>query len=135
MINRAEEVGGKAGENLRAHLDDVIRNRRLNALVRDLALELGIDDFGRTEWDRQAALALLDELEFRGELRTRILDVLAPQDEPEIADAGFELTGVTVEPGGLTAFLATLGDNPVGLHVRGSWGSGTASLRSAGGMA
>src|SRR5690242_1659561 len=37
LINRAEEVGGKAGENLRDHLDDVIRNRRLNALVRDLA--------------------------------------------------------------------------------------------------
>src|SRR5690242_15140720 len=65
LINRAEEVGGKAGENLRDHLDDVIRNRRLNALVRDLALEVAPADLGRVEWDRQAALALLDELEFR----------------------------------------------------------------------
>ncbi|MFL6059764.1 MAG: DNA polymerase I [Marmoricola sp.] len=125
VINRAEEIGGKAGENLRAHLDDVIRNRRLNALVRDLALEIGIGELGRVEWDRSAALAMLDELEFRGELRTRILDTLAPQDEPEVDDAGFDLAGTTIDPGGLSAFLGDLERGPVGLYVRGTWGSGT----------
>jgi DNA polymerase I len=124
VINRAEEVAGKAGENLRAHLDDVIRNRRLNALVRDLSLEVDPGDLLRTEWDRQAALALLDDLEFRGELRTRILDTLAPEQEPEI-EAGFELAGQTVAPGELAALLAGLDSGPVGLYVRGAWGSGT----------
>jgi len=124
VINRADEVAGKAGENLRAHLDDVIRNRRLNRLVTDLPLELAPKDLGRVEWDRQAALAMLDELEFRGELRTRILDTLAPEDEPEV-EGGFELAGETVAPGGLAAHLADLGTDPVGLYVRGSWGSGT----------
>jgi DNA polymerase-1 len=127
VINRAEEVTGKAGENLRAHLDDVIRNRRLNALVTDLALDLRPDELGRTEWDRQAALELLDGFEFRGELRTRILDTLAPADEPEI-EAGFDLTGRTVAPGELADFLAGLDAGPVGLHVRGSWGSGTGRM-------
>ncbi|MGO4256227.1 DNA polymerase I [Marmoricola sp. RAF53] len=125
VVNRAEEVGGKAGENLRAHLDDVIRNRRLNALVRDLALELVPGDLGLTEWDRKAALELLDELEFRGELRTRILDVLAPEEEPETAGAGFRLEGRVVAADELAGFLADLGTDPVGLHVRGSWGAGT----------
>ena len=37
----ADEITGKAGESLREHLGDVIRNRQLNALVRDLDLELG----------------------------------------------------------------------------------------------
>ncbi len=124
VINRADEVAGKAGENLRAHLDDVIRNRRLNRLVTDLPLELAPADLGRVEWDRQAALALLDELEFRGELRTRILDTLAPAEEPEV-EAGFDLVGETVASGSLGGFLAGLGTDPVGLHVRGSWGSGT----------
>jgi DNA polymerase-1 len=127
VINRADEVAGKAGESLRAHLDDVIRNRRLNALVRDLPLELTLDDLDRTEWDRQPALALLDELEFRGELRTRIMDTLAPEDEPEI-EGGFELAGQTIAPDGLAAFLAELGTEPVGLHVRGAWGSGTGRI-------
>jgi DNA polymerase-1 len=124
VINRAEEVAGKAGENLRDHLDDVIRNRRLNALVRDLSLELAPGDLARTEWDRQAALALLDDLEFRGELRTRILDTLAPEEEP-VAEAGFDLAGHTVTPGDLAVFLDALDTGPVGLHVRGGWGSGT----------
>ncbi len=124
VINRADEVGGKAGENLRAHLDDVIRNRRLNALVRDLPLELTLADLPRSEWDRQAALAMLDELEFRGELRTRILDTLAPEEEPEV-EGGFELAGETIAPGALGDFLSGLGTDPVGLHVRGAWGSGT----------
>jgi DNA polymerase-1 len=127
VINRADEVGGKAGENLRAHLDDVIRNRRLNALVRDLPLELTLADLPRAEWDRQAALAMLDELEFRGELRTRILDTLAPEEEPE-TEGGFALAGETIAADGLTAFLADLESLPVGLHIRGAWGSGSGRI-------
>lgn len=124
VVARAEEVKGKAGENLRAHLDDVIRNRRLNALVRDLALEVQPSDLDLGEWDRQGALELLDELEFRGELRQRILDTLAPEQEPEVG-AGFALEGSTVAPGELTGYLDGLGTDPVGLHVRGSWGAGS----------
>ena len=35
---------GKAGESLREHLADVIRNRRINELVRDLELPVAVDD-------------------------------------------------------------------------------------------
>ena len=127
VIAHAEEITGKKGESLREHLDDVIRNRHLNALVCDLPLELLPEDLVRTEWDRQAALELLDELEFRGELRTRILDTLAPAEEP-VAEAGFDLAGRTLEPGDLGAYLDGLGGDPVGLYVRGSWGSGTGRI-------
>jgi DNA polymerase-1 len=131
VIAHADEITGKKGEALRAHLDDVIRNRRLNALVCDLALELGPEDLLRAEWDRRAALELLDELEFRGELRTRILDTLAPAEEPEV-EVGFDLAGRTVEPGELAEHLAGLGAEPVGLHVRGAWGSGTGRIDGLG---
>src|SRR5690349_24626189 len=56
VIAHADKITGKKGESLREHLGDVIRNRRLNALVRDLPLGVAIDDFARTEWDRAAAL-------------------------------------------------------------------------------
>ncbi|HEY0903302.1 MAG TPA: DNA polymerase I [Marmoricola sp.] len=131
VIAHAEEITGKKGEALREHLDDVIRNRHLNALVCDLPLEVAPADLGRTEWDRQRALELLDDLEFRGELRTRILDTLAPADEPEI-EAGFELAGRTVAPGELAGHLAGLGSATVGVHVRGSWGSGTGRVDGLG---
>ncbi|WP_030485502.1 DNA polymerase I [Nocardioides aequoreus] len=124
VVARADEVKGKAGDNLRAHLDDVIRNRRLNALVRDLALDVQPSGLGLGEWDRQGALELLDELEFRGELRQRILDTLAPEQEPE-AEGGFSLEGSTIAPGELAGYLDGLGTDPVGLHVRGAWGAGS----------
>ena len=41
VITHADKITGKKGEALREHLGDVIRNRRLNALVRDLDLEAG----------------------------------------------------------------------------------------------
>ena len=41
VIDHADEITGKKGEALRAHLADVMRNRRLNALVRDLDLDAG----------------------------------------------------------------------------------------------
>ena len=99
VIARADEITGKKGEALREHLGDVIRNRQLNALVRDLTLPLHPSDLGRRRWDRTAGLELLDELEFRGELRTRLLDTIDPAPEDEVsAEAGFELDGVGWPP-------------------------------------
>ncbi len=124
VIARADEITGKKGEALREHLDDVIRNRRLNALVRDLPLPVAPAGLARTEWDRPAAIELLDELEFRGELRTRITDTLAPDEEPT-PEPGLELDGSIVAAGALAEFLTGLAPGPVGLHLRASWGSGT----------
>ena len=82
VIARADEITGKKGEALRAHLGDVIRNRQLNALVRDLTLPIRPGDLGRKPWDRTVGLELLDELEFRGELRTRLMDTIDPEPGP-----------------------------------------------------
>lgn len=124
VIEHADKITGKKGEALREHLGDVIRNRRLNALVRDLDLDLAIDDLERREWDRAAALDLLDELEFRGELRTRILDVVAP-DEDVPVEAGVELDATTLGPDAVAGWLESVAGETVGLSVRGAWGSGT----------
>lgn len=131
VIEQADKITGKKGEALREHLGDVIRNRRLNALVRDLHLELTIDDLERREWDRAAALDLLDELEFRGELRTRILDVVAP-DEDVPVEAGVELDGATLAPDTVRAWLDGIGAETTGVSVRGSWGSGTGRVTGLG---
>ncbi len=125
LVNGVDKVGGKAGENLRAHLSDVIRNRRLNALVCDLPLPVTPADLARGEWDRQVTLELLDELEFRGELRTRLLDVVGADDAAVAEDAGFALDGRALAPEEVAGWLADLGDTTVGVAVRGSWGSGT----------
>lgn len=124
VIAQADKITGKKGDAFREHLGDVIRNRRLNALVRDLPLGVAIDDFARTDWDRTAALELLDELEIRGELRTRILDVVAPAEDVTVEE-GVELEGTTLAPDAVAAWLDAAGKETVGVSVRGSWGSGT----------
>ena len=130
VIAHADEITGKKGESLREHLGDVIRNRRLNALVTDLDLGVRPAELALQPWDRQAALTLFDELEFRGELRTRTIETLA--DEEPIEEGGFELAGRTLGDGEVAAFLDALGDQVVGLHVRGSWAAGTGATDGIG---
>ncbi|GGD19112.1 DNA polymerase [Nocardioides daphniae] len=122
VIAQADAIKGKAGDNLRAHLGDVIRNRRLNALVCDLALDLFPADLARRPWDRQEVHTLFDGLEFRV-LRDRLFESLTSVEETD--DSGFEVTGRSLAPGEVTAFLDEHAGDTVGLHVRGAWGAGT----------
>ncbi|HET7682335.1 MAG TPA: DNA polymerase I [Marmoricola sp.] len=125
VIARAEEVGGKAGENLRAHLDDVIRNRRLNALVCDLHLEHRPADLGRQPWDRQEVHTLFDGLEFRV-LRDRLFETLTSQEE--IDESGFQVEMTRLEPGAVADWLPGADVGRVGVHVEGSWRAGTGDV-------
>ena len=36
VVAHVDQIKGKAGDSLREHLDGVLRNRRLNALIRDM---------------------------------------------------------------------------------------------------
>ncbi|WP_187994185.1 DNA polymerase I [Schaalia sp. JY-X159] len=77
LLSRADEVGGKRGEALREHVEDVRRNRRLNALVTDMSLDLTPEQCNVDEPDLGGLGALFDTLEF-GQLRGRILKAMAP---------------------------------------------------------
>jgi DNA polymerase-1 len=130
LITAADKVPGKAGESFREHLSDVIRNRRLNALVRDLPLGEGPDDLQVRAWDRQEVHQLFDSLEFRV-LRDRLFSTLEVEGEVDTkASVDAEMTRLA--PGGLRSWLeaAASGEQRVGLHVRGTWGSGTGSLHA-----
>lgn len=116
LLERADEVKGKAGENLRAHLEQVRTNRQLNALLRDLELPLGPDDLIAQPWDREAVHRVFDALEFRA-LRERLF-AIAPEGEVE-TEAGFEVELADVLPGGLGTWLAAHGERRLGVEVSG----------------
>mgnify|MGYP001474537226 FL=1 len=127
VVARADEIRGKAGENLRARLSDVIRNYELNRLVSDLELPLGPEDTRWPGWDREAVHRIFDALEFRV-LRDRLYQYLESA-EPE-AEAGFDLDGRILGVGEVAGWLAehVPAGTPVGVAVAGTFGRGTGAL-------
>jgi len=65
VIARADEVGGRIGENLRAAIGDVQRARELVTIRRDLELEPDPNDLRLREPDRERLRDLYRRLEFR----------------------------------------------------------------------
>ena len=102
LADRVDEVRGKAGDALRAHLAHVLLNRQLTELVRDVPLDVRPADLQVRPWDRDAVHRLFDELEFRV-LRERLFSTLTSA-EPE-AEGGIEVQGGAIAPGGVRAWL------------------------------
>jgi DNA polymerase-1 len=115
---------------LRQHLAAVIRNRRINQLVCDLALPVLPADLVLQPWDRDEVHRIFDGLEFRV-LRDRLFQTLTAVDETD-PEAGFSLDGVQLAPGELGAWLAdnTTASIRAGVQVVGSWGQGTGDVWS-----
>ena len=126
IVRRAAEIPGKAGESFRAHLDDVVRNREVNALVGDLELAVTVAELERRDWNREAVHTVFDGLEFRV-LRDRLMETLPA----ELAgpSGGFEVVGDVLEPGALADWLAEHGRGELtGLDVTGQWRAGSGDL-------
>ncbi|MGL5824051.1 MAG: DNA polymerase I [Nocardioides sp.] len=148
VIARADEIGGKAGESLRAHLGEVIRNRHLNRLVSDLELDLTPSDLALERSDRNEVHTLFDGLEFRV-LRERLLEApefqalreqlfgLGEVEAPG-PTTGFEMETSTLAPGELRTWLATHTSleswqhSRTGVSIRGRWRAGTGEVWSVG---
>ena len=133
VIAHAGQIRGKAGASLRAHLDDVVRNRRLNRLVTDL--DLGVDplrDLRPAGADRDGLTRIMEALELRT-LHRRAQRVLTFRDaagpDADAADPARErlaaleidVLGGRVEPGGVGAWLERNlgGGGALGLDVVG----------------
>jgi DNA polymerase-1 len=138
LVDRIDEVKGRAGDNLREHLGDVLRNRQLTELARDVQLAAAPHDLRPAAWDREQIHQLFDTLQFRV-LRERLTATFpngiavasgaagaGEQSEPaEVFDVSLTVLG----PGEVAAWLAGHdGARRAGLAVSGSWGRGTGVL-------
>jgi DNA polymerase I len=120
VVANVDLIKGKAGESLREHLDGVLRNRRLNALVCELELPVGPDDLARQQWDRDQVHQVFDSLEFRV-LRERLFATV-DVPEPE-AEGGFDLATSRLGSEDVAAWLEQ--------HA-GTWGRGTGDAHGIG---
>ncbi|NBR94127.1 MAG: DNA polymerase I, partial [Actinobacteria bacterium] len=65
LIAKVDQIPGKVGESLRAHLPQVLLNRELTQLDIDVPLPVGPDELSKRAIDQQKIRALFDLLEFR----------------------------------------------------------------------
>jgi len=118
LLERAGEISGVVGGNLREHLEDVRRNRSLNALLRDVELGVGPADLAVQPIDAQAVRDIFARLEFRT-LLPRVFEAMGETGEPT-HDAPTVTAPVAAEPdaAGMAAWLADNADaGAVGLTV------------------
>lgn len=73
ICEHADEIGGRKGESLRANIDQVKLNRKVNALVRDVDLGVDIEDLTFGTVDVAQIDALFKELEFGPRTKSRVL--------------------------------------------------------------
>ncbi|MFJ8823382.1 DNA polymerase I [Streptomyces sp. NPDC102467] len=131
LVERAEEVKGKAGANLREHLDAVKLNRRLTEMVRDVELPKEVTDLERAAYDRTAIAMILDTLEIRNpSLRERLfaVDPGAEEAEETPAEPGVELDGKVLATGEIAPWLAEYGNAVLGLASVDTWTLGAGSV-------
>ncbi len=123
LVAHIADVPGKAGESLRANIGQVLINRRLTELIRDVPLALSVDDLAWDGFDRAAVHELFDTLEFQV-LRERLFAIFADAAEtPDTAELD-----ITLSEQSPAEWLAAHGQQETALTVIGSWGRGTGSV-------
>jgi DNA polymerase I len=147
LVDRVDEVKGKAGDALREHLASVLRNRQLTSLVTDLPAEtVGAvpGDLLPEAWDREKIHQLFDTLQFKV-LRERLYQTLphgliaaigsdpaAPLGGPVAGrpeKAAFEVVTDLPGPDQAGAWLdAHESAERSGLTLAGTWGRGTGNV-------
>ncbi|WP_339128766.1 DNA polymerase I [Streptomyces sp. f51] len=132
LVERVDEVKGKAGQNLRDHLEAVKLNRRLTEMVKDVELPRTVTDLERAAYDRTALAMVLDTLEIRNpSLRERLLAVdpgAAEAEETRPVVEGVDIDGAVLGAGELAPWLAGHGTGVLGVSTVDSWALGSGSV-------
>jgi DNA polymerase-1 len=146
LVNRVDEVKGKAGDALRAHLGSVLNNRELTTLIRDMpesVVGAVPADLTPRPWDREKIHQLFDTLQFRV-LRDRLYQTFPdglPGAPRAAASAGPGAAAAAAANGVFEVDASVLGPDEVaqwleehqapermGLALDGTWGRGRGTL-------
>lgn len=98
IVEHADEIGGKKGEALRENLDQVLLNRKVNALVRDVDLGIDVNDltFGKPDVDKLDEL--FTRLEFGPRTKSRVLKTFGNgvKPSPKTKSAAHEAPSIDI---------------------------------------
>ena len=132
LLEKAEEIPGVVGNNLRAQQERAVLNRQLNRLLTDVELDVGLPELERKPINVPAVKEVFGRLAFRT-LTERVV-ALAGGDpsasEEGAASAAEPAVSALRQPSErtlvdeeLAAWLSHNSNQPLGVEVRGQWGS------------
>jgi len=135
LVEHVDEVGGKVGDALREAVSQVLLNRELTELVRDVPLELQVADTAWSQWSRSDVEEVFEALQFSA-LRSRVQALpnavggaVGGESTTVQADSGEADREITIVPaGGLRVALA--GVESAAVACAGSWGAGRGRLEA-----
>lgn len=140
VLAHLDEVPGRVGESLREHQAEVLHNRELTELVRDVPLPVSPTQLRRHPPDREALEGILAALQFRS-LRGRLDAVLrapeaSPADEraPEAPRTQPAVAVRSLRPGEVGAWLRTHAwdGSRVGVEFVAQWARGHGDVTAIG---
>lgn len=88
IVDHADEIKGKKGQALRDNIDQVLLNRKVNALVRDLDLDVNLEECVLEGVDAGKVQTLFSKLEFGVRTKSRVLKTfnsgrVTQEEEPQ----------------------------------------------------
>ena len=120
IVAAATEIRGKVGENLRAHISQVLLNRRLTQLVHDVPLTASVDELHRHLGKRESINEIFDRLGFK-QLRHRAIAAFVGGEtvEQEVVVQQREFSETAWTPGQLAQTLSAISlDAEVGVATQ-----------------
>ncbi|ALA67555.1 DNA polymerase I [Corynebacterium lactis RW2-5] len=111
LIEHADEIRGKAGDNFRERVAAVQLNRDITEMVKDLPLPYGPNELELRPADAQGIIDFFDRLEFGDNLRERVFRTLSIEGAGVTAaqsDSATELEVVSLVDGSLGSWLEGL---------------------------
>ena len=116
LLSHADEIPGKVGESLRAHLESVKLNHELTQLIHDVDVKASVSDLEWKGFNTEDVLHLLDQLEIKA-LRDRIKSMggeveteapLAKSNVDSIEKSSKEISALVSKHSGAIAFHAEI---------------------------
>ena len=116
LIAHADEITGKVGDSLRAHLESVKLNHELTQLIHDVDVKASVSDLEWKGFNTEDVLHLLDQLEIKA-LRDRIKSMggeveteapLAKSNVESIEKSSKEISTLVSQHKGVIAFHAEI---------------------------